>query len=357
MNYIGSKFKLREFLYSCIDLTLKEDTYKPLKECVFCDLFAGTGAVGRFFKNKVKQIIANDREYYSFVLNQNYITNTNSIDQAEDLFNELNSDEMTPPIEGKIYKNYCLAQERFYPSTYKRHNLDFHKRQYFTDYNGAKIDGIISKIQKWKQSNKITINAYYHLLASLLESADKVANTASVYGAFLKHFKKSALKNIILLPASFEMTENSHNVYQKDSNQLIREIGGDILYLDPPYNAREYGSNYHLLNTMTLYDDFIPKGKTGLREYQKSSFCKKNEVANALEDLIKNSKFRYIFLSYNDEGLLGSKEIRSIFEKYGKYDLISQPHQRFKADSSRNHKQDSTIEYLHILKKQIHFSS
>lgn len=167
----------------------------------------------------------------------------------------------------------------------------------------------------------------------------------------MKYFKKSALKNIVLLPAIFEVTENSHRVYQMDSNELIKNIEGDILYLDPPYNAREYGANYHLLNTIALYDDFIPRGKTGLRDYQRSSFCKKDQVANALEELIKNAKFSYVFLSYNDEGLLDLGKIRSIFEKYGKYERVFLPYQRFKADSSRIHKKSSTIEYLHILRK------
>ncbi|MDO7253131.1 DNA adenine methylase [Helicobacter cappadocius] len=351
MNYIGAKFKLREFLYSNINDTLQKDSYKPLNGCIFCDLFAGTGIVGRFFKNKVKEVIANDREYYSFVLNQNYIANNEPIFKAKDLFEELNSDELTPLIEGKIYQNYCLGEERFNPSNFQKPDSNSHKRQYFSDYNGAKIDAIVSKIKKWKQEDKINTNTYYYLLASLLESADKVANTASVYGAYLKYLKKSASKNIILSPATFEITPNIHKVYQKDSNELIKEIKGDILYLDPPYNAREYGANYHLLNTIALYDDFIPRGKTGLRDYQTSSFCKKNQVASALEDIIKNAEFNYIFLSYNDEGLLSLEEIKSIFSKYGRYNAISQPYQRFKADSSRIHKQNSTIEYLHVLSK------
>lgn len=140
-------------------------------------------------------------------------------------------------------------------------------------------------------------------------------------------------------------------VFNEDSNALIHKIQGDILYLDPPYNAREYGANYHLLNTIALYDDFIPKGKTGLREYEKSPWCKKAKVANALENLIKNANFEWIFLSYNDEGLLSLEQIRAIFETYGTYLLKSQKHQRFKADSKRIQRQDSTIEYLHILRK------
>lgn len=185
----------------------------------------------------------------------------------------------------------------------------------------------------------------------LLESADKVANTASVYGAFLKHLKKSALKELILTPAEFQSTPNSHLVFKEEANTLIESIQGDILYLDPPYNAREYGANYHLLNTIALYDNFTPKGKTGLREYEKSNWCKKAKVASELETLIQLANFPYIFLSYNDEGLLGLKEIQQIFQKYGKYSLQTKSYQRFKADSNRIQKQSQTTEYLHILQK------
>ncbi len=73
---------------------------------------------------------------------------------------------------------------------------------------------------------------------------------------------------MFITPAYFECNENQHLVFNEDANMLIKSISGDILYLDPPYNAREYGANYHLLNTIALYDDFIPQGKTGLRTYQ-----------------------------------------------------------------------------------------
>lgn len=338
MNYIGSKFKLYSFLQTSIESALQEANAKPLKDSVFCDMFAGTSAVGKLFKNKVKQVISNDKEYYSFVLSKNYIENYQRIEGAESMFQELQSDEATPPIEGKIYQNYCLG---------KGHA---HARQYFSDDNGAKIDAIRVKIEQWRQQG-LGSAAYFHLLTSLLESADKVANTASVYGAFLKTLKKSAAKPLVLEPAFFEYSKNQHAVFNEDSNQLIQKIRGDILYLDPPYNAREYGANYHILNTIALYDDFTPRGKTGLREYEKSNWCKKAKVANELETLIKNAKFEWIFLSYNDEGLLSLEQIRAIFEKYGIYSCERQKHQRFKADSNRTHKQDSTIEYLHILHK------
>ena len=196
---------------------------------------------------------------------------------------------------------------------------------------------------------------YYFLLASLLESADKVANTASVYGAYLKKIKVSARKKLVLAPATFNINEGQFNVvFQKDANELIQEIEGDILYLDPPYNARQYGANYHLLTTIAKYDTFVPKGKTGLRDYYKSDYCSKNKVLNTFEDLIKEANFKYIFLSYNNEGLMSQNDVEVIMKRYGDYTVATTKYQRFKADKteSRNHKADSTTEYLHILKKK-----
>ncbi|EAJ3853049.1 modification methylase, partial [Campylobacter jejuni] len=294
-------------------------------------------AVGKKFKNKVEKVISNDKEFYSFVLAKNYIENTVKIKRSKELIKELNNIAKINPIKGKIYKHYSLGGGE--------------NRQYFSDFNAMKIDSMRIKISEWKYDNFINEKECYFLLASLLESADKVANTASVYGAFLKHLKPSAQKELILLPAEFECTHTKHLVFNENANDLIKKIKGDILYLDPPYNSREYGANYHVLNSIAMYDDFIPQGKTGLRAYEKSAWCKKNLVFDALEDLIKNADFKFIFLSYNDEGLLSLEQIRQIFEKYGKYDFKSQIYQRFKADSKRICQQNKTIEYLHILEK------
>lgn len=334
MNYIGSKFKLCDFIYQNITESIK----KPLNECVFCDLFAGSGAVGRAFKNKVRKLIANDLEYYSFVLNKNYIQNTQKLANLEPIMQELNA---LQGVKGKIYQHYSLGGSK--GKTFER--------LYFSDENAQKIDAIRLEIKHLEQS--ISPNLYFSLLASLLESADKVANTACVYGAFLKKLKKSAKQTMQLKAAEYELSPNLQNeVFNENANELIYKIKGDILYLDPPYNAREYGANYHLLNTIALYDDFIPLGKTGLRAYQKSEFCKKASVLSALEGIIKNANFQYIFLSYNDEGLLGLKEIENLFTKYGSYKVKSKVYQRFKADSKRVQKQDFTREYLHILEKK-----
>ena len=145
-------------------------------------------------------------------------------------------------------------------------------------------------------------------------------------------------------------SENSNQVFNLDSNQLITQIEGDILYLDPPYNNRQYGANYHLLNTIAKYQPFQPQGKTGLPpNYYRSQYCNRNRAKENLEHLIQNAKFRYIFLSYNNEGLLKPDEVGAILSRYGKYSFRTKEYKRF--ISNRRYSNRKTMEYLHILEK------
>ncbi|HCY73231.1 MAG TPA: modification methylase [Rikenellaceae bacterium] len=333
MNYIGSKFSLLPFLESTIEDVVGTD----LHDKVFCDIFAGTGIVGRLFKSRVRRVIANDWEYYSYVLNRNYIGNHLELDGKDDLLNRLN--QLEGDDNGFIFRNYCVGSGS--------------GRQYFSDENGKKIDAIRIQIEEWKTSSYISEDMYFFLLASLLESSDKLANTASVYGSFLKHLKTTAQKPLSLTPATYTINENEHDVYCLDANVLIKKIEGDILYLDPPYNARQYGANYHLLNTIAEYKPFLPKGKTGLRQYLKSLYCGKKSVLSSFRALIQDAKFKYIVMSYNNEGLMSPEDIESVMSQYGHYDRVSKDYQRYRADKedSRNHLADRTIEYLHILEK------
>ncbi len=332
MNYIGSKTRLLSFLDASIAQIANGSCAR------FCDAFAGTGAVGSHFKKLGFQVIANDIQTYSFILNQHYIGNSaHLLSKGPQLCEQLSQLEGK---EGFLYCHYTAGGSKHDPV----------QRLYLSDENAKQCDAIRQEIECWKIQNKITMKEYYFLLTCLIEAMDKVANTASVYGAHLKQLKKSAQIPLRLKPAKLIPGPEGH-VFQKDINALIHDIDTDILYLDPPYNHRQYSGNYHLLETLALYDTPTLKGKSGLRKdnaYQ-SPYCLQKKAKKAFSELISKAKAKYIFLSYNNEGILSLADIEAILSTRGQYGRFTQPHTRFKADSNRTQKATQTLEYLHYV--------
>ncbi|ACZ13141.1 DNA adenine methylase [Sulfurospirillum deleyianum] len=322
MNYIGSKAKLLAFLEHHI-LALINDTFEGK---IVCDLFSGSGVVGSFFAQKGAVVLSNDREYYSYLLSKAQLQ-TGVLEGVEADFQALNA---LSPVQGWLYKHYSKSSGR----------------SYFSDENAQKIDALRQGIEAYKEDEE----RYTYLLASLLHSADAVANTASVYSAFLKNLKSQACEPVCLKPLFYTPSFAAHQVFCEDANALISKLKGDILYLDPPYNRRQYGANYHLLNTIAHYDTFVPKGKTGLRAYASSRYCKATTALVALEEIVQKADFSYVVLSYNDEGLLSHESIEKMMKKYGNFSFVQIPHHRFKAYHNKARK-SLIYEYLYLLKK------
>lgn len=311
MRFIGGK----SLLLQEIDTIINENIKKSDKLSVFCDIFSGTGVVGKYFKNKYK-IISNDMLYFSYILQKaniesNNIPNFNElkkylgIDDILDYLNNLNIPENVVDESYFIYYNYTPNKNS--------------NRMYLSNENGKKIDYIRQSIDKWKNEKIINENEYYYLLACLIESIPYVSNMSGTYGAFFKHWDKRALNKIKLDYLDVINNNKNNRVYNKDVNVLISEICGDILYLDPPYNHRQYLPNYHVLETIGKYDYPNIKGVTGIREYteeDKSKYCIKTKAINSFQHLIENAKFKYIVMSYNNEGIMKESEIESILTKY-----------------------------------------
>ena len=352
MNYIGSKLSLLDFLEKSINKVVDKDCN------TFCDLFAGTGIVGRYFKKNGYKIIANDIQYYSYVLNRHYIGNhkeltfsklSKEIPELKKIKTENRKNfvcDYLSNLKGKkgfIYKNYCLGVIKNKKE----------QRQYFSNENGMRCDSTRQKIENWKKENLVSDDEYYFLITSLMESIDKYANTASVYGAFLKKLKQTAQNSLVLKPAELIINNQNHKVFNEDINKVLEKIDGDILYLDPPYNHRQYATNYHILETIAKYDCPKIHGKTGLRDYQnqKSLYCSRPQVKKVFKDLILKAKAKYIFLSYNNEGLMTLEDIKEIMSLRGKYGHFTKEYNRFKADKleNRNYKANKTVEYLHYV--------
>lgn len=330
MNYIGSKYSLMPFLEQTIDGVVGDNG----KGGIFADLFAGTGIVGATYRQKGYTVIANDIQHYAYAFNHHYIVNTPPMNSEHvEWLNSLDGED------GFVYKNYCAGSGS--------------GRNYFSDENGQKCDAMRNAINKLLAQGKINEDEYYYYLAGLINSIDKVANTASVYGAYLKHIKPSAKKKLVikLLPLIYGKRGQA---FRADISEIISTIRGDVLYLDPPYNSRQYCSNYHVLETISRYDSPVLSGVTGLRnstvDKQKSLFCSKRTVSQAFEAVIAQADFKYIFLSYNNEGLMSLETIKEIMKRYGKYEQFSQNFHRFRADkeNARIHKADSTTEFIHV---------
>ena len=322
-NYIGSKSKLVNFIDTIVeDIDTKKD------EIILCDLFAGTGAVGSYFRQKGNyKIIANDMLYCSYVINKHLIEGTEP-DIDITLFNHFNNLSGT---EGFIYNNFCEPSGRLY----------------FSSENGKKIDAVRIELENLYDKGTINLQTYYYYLSCLLQSVALVSNTAGVYTAYLKKLKKSAQKDFILHPIPI-IDGIRGTVYNKNSGLLIDELEGDILYLDPPYNSRQYGNYYHVLETIAKYDSPILKGVTGVRDYERSDFCLKSRVASALDYILKKAKFKHILLSYNNEGLLSFNDIESMMSKYGSYERHTTEYIKYKSQDlvTENNTVTESIHYL-----------
>lgn len=342
MRYIGNKTNLLKD----INKVIKEKC--DGNERVFCDLFSGTSSVARFFKNRFK-IISNDILYFSYVLQKATIEN-NEVPSFEKIKNKLNTENILDYLETTSIKN--KKYNTFIHDNYSPN--DTCERMYLTSENAKRIDYIRNTIEKWKNQKLINESEYFYLLASLVEGVPYISNITGTYGAYLKDWDNRALNQFEMIRLNVIDNNEENECYREDANELIKKITGDILYIDPPYNSRQYLPNYHLLETIARYDEPNIKGKTGIRTYdkEKSNYCIKAKVYSELEELICNARFKHIIMSYNQEGILNKEEIEHILKKYGEkntYKLYKIPYKQYQNKLTK--KIEKHYEYIFYIKK------
>lgn len=308
----------------------------------FCDAFSGTATVSDYFKSKFR-IVANDVQYYSYVIAQ---AKLNTPDMS---FPELEVD----PFE--YFNNTDEALEGFIFNEYS--DGGHGGRRYFSAENGKRIDFIRTTIEDWHRTEKINDQEYYYLLAALIESASKVANVAGVYGSYLKKWDPRALKRMayIHVESSIAQPVCENEIRNETIEELICEISGDVLYLDPPYTKNSYSVQYHLLETIAKYDDPIISGKGGLRNTSETSsaFSRQGEAERAFDFIIAKADFKYIILSYSSDGIMSKKFIESTLKRYGKeetYCLKKIPYKKYRNHQTRS--EDEHCEYLFFIEKK-----
>ena len=188
----------------------------------------------------------------------------------------------------------------------------------------------------------------------MIEAVPFYANISGVYAAFNKKWDIRTQKDLTLRPIELIYNKHHNQVFNANSLDLIKNINVDILYLDPPYNQRQYAPNYHLLETIALYDSPIIKGVTGMRDYshQKSNFCNLNKALQDLEMIASQTNYKYLLLSYNNEGLMPQDTIVTILKKYGHLSIAEYNYPRFKSNNNGLSNGKKTIqEQLYILER------
>lgn len=320
MRYIGSKARILDFISETVS-----QTFGSVNGAVVADLFAGTCSVAEMFKKQNAQIITNDYLCFSYALQVAKIKlNTEpscDISYADALsrLNALNG------VEGFFYREYTLegtAQSEYH-------------RNYFDSYNARKIDSICIQLAEWRKQAIISDDMFYLLSASLVDAITKVSNTSGTYGAYLKIDDQRKYKLLELLPFSFIDNGHINTAYCRDIINLIDEVSGDILYLDPPYNSRQYPPYYHILETAVLYDKPNIYGITGRRPYQEllSPFCMKDKAFSAMLDIVQRANFSNIYISYSTDGIMDCKELCAALSVIGDVKCFFKPYRRYKSNN------------------------
>jgi adenine-specific DNA-methyltransferase len=341
LNYIGSKFQLLDWIDESIRETTHWNDYTNKR---IGDLFSGTGVVSHYFRQRGAVVFSNDAELYSSIISHS-----------------LSISSYTPRIQSTIGRFHLELESKNYTQTFgfitKNYSpYDGCERMFFTVDNAQRIDYIRNCIEMIKPT--ITIDEYKYLIACLLLAADAVSNVPAVYGCYLKNFKAKANKTLTLIPIHTiaQPSHPSSKTYNCNvlDNAMTSDMGHcDFVYLDPPYNERQYSKNYFPLNMIALTpaeQNAQPplKGKTGIPEGCFSSpFCKKREVIKAFREMFRCIQSDYIGLSYSSEGLLSKEELMEILQGYGEVRVFEREHKRFK--SFDYNETGKTIEYLFII--------
>jgi site-specific DNA-methyltransferase (adenine-specific) len=311
MRYLGCKQKLTDTI---LDIALKHNKH------IIVDAFTGTGTMAEAFANAGLTVIAGDVMATCCTLAKCKLQMGQPLSQQ--VLEQLNDTNLKH--EGFVYKTYSSAGDRYY----------------FSPENAQRIDGIRRAIDALEEPIKT------HVLGCLIEAVSLVSNTTGTFGAWCKKVDPRAEKPLTLVDC-FTPKENfdNHIVVNGTALSVLQTEDYDMVYLDPPYNNRQYGANYHVLETIVRNDNPEVHGKTGMRKWEdtKSMWCYRNKVLGELEETIKCCKCDVILLSYNSEGLMTRADIEGVLGKYGAVKTHTIEYPKYK---TKKNKDNTVQEYL-----------
>ena len=280
----------------------------------FVDAFSGTGVVASAAADLGWNVHVNDHLRCARLLSSARMLATTDVSYGafggySGAIDRLNNAE---PITGFLWREYS-------PASSERVSRP---RQYFTEENAARMDGIRTLIREWRTASTITRIEEDLLLADLLEASSAVANTAGTFGCFLSDWSPTALRPVQLGARDLRSDPIPFTAGELDVFSVHTEVE-DTVYLDPPYTKRQYAAYYHVLETLAHGDEPKVSGITGLRPWRDkaSLFCYKRHALPTMLKLIRHIRAARVLISYSEEGHIDLEDLAVGLSVYGTVEI------------------------------------
>ena len=354
ITYLGNKRSLIGNIETEVNLISKE----LCKEKMVCaDVFSGSGIVARMLKKHSKNLIVNDLENYSSMINACYLINKKDYpsEECSELRKKIEELCTKKKIPGIIAKNYAPQNDN---------NILKGERVFYTHENAVLIDTYRKLIDDVVQKEELK----KFFLAPLITEASIHVNTSGVFKGFYKDKNtgigcfgaagKNALTRIFgkieLKEPVFSNFDSGLQIYQEDTVELSKKLKNlDIAYLDPPYNQHPYGSNYFMLNLIlkNKLDVEISKISGITQDWNRSAFNKPYSALKSMEEIIGALDTKFAIISYNSEGFITFEEMSEMLKKYGKLKTVEITYNTFRGSRNLRSRDIHVSEYLFVLKK------
>jgi adenine-specific DNA-methyltransferase len=358
--YIGNKRKL-------LHLIAEAAAFTGIKAGTFVDLFTGSTVVARWAKKQGYRTIANDWEPYSHEIARGAVAlnappSYEALGGRDAVFERLNT---LAPVEGYVATHLCPADDDA-PDPSR-------ERMFFTRANGMRIDAIRGQIDQWESAGLLSEGERAYLLAPLLYAVSYASNTSGVFKGFHNGWggkTGTALYRILgeltLVPPPLWDNGQENIAVRADAHGLAERlpelIDGlpDIVYLDPPYNQHPYGSNYHVLNTVTLWDsppvspsiliDGRQHDKSAIRKdwrtQRRSAYNSRKTASAAFGELIGRLQCRWALVSYSTDGNIPLQELLKPLAERGELHVFTANYKRYRVSAPRMSAKSHNVEFV-----------
>ncbi len=358
--YIGNKRKLLGLIAEAVEFT-------GVRAGSFVDLFTGSTVVARWAKQAGYRTLANDWEPYSHTIAHGTVGLNRppafvALGGVEAAFTTLNS---LPGRTGYITQHLCPADDDHADPT--------RERMFFTRANGRRIDAVRHQLATWLAEGTINHDEHAYVLASLIYATSYASNTSGVFKAYHHGWGGRTGTALYRIRGTLSLTppllcdNGLDNLATRCdahllASQLTDRLGGpaDIVYLDPPYNQHPYGSNYHVLNTVTLWDQpavnrsVIVDGKvtnksairTDWRNERRSPYNSARQAGEAFDSLVNSLDARWLLVSYSTDGNIPLEQMLGLLAQRGRLRVFAQRYKRYRVSTQRMSDKSHNVEFV-----------